>query len=32
VNEALATLKADGTLQAIQQEWLSENVGAPVFQ
>lgn len=35
VNEALAELKSDGTLPAIQQEWLSEktNVGeAPVLE
>jgi polar amino acid transport system substrate-binding protein len=32
VNEALAKLKADGTLQGIQQEWLSENVDAPILQ
>jgi polar amino acid transport system substrate-binding protein len=31
VNEALATLEADGTLQAIQQEWLSQNVDVPVL-
>jgi polar amino acid transport system substrate-binding protein len=35
VNQALEELKADGTLEAIQQEWLSEktNVGeAPVLE
>ena len=32
VNEALAELKADGTLDEIQTEWLSENTSAPVLE
>jgi len=32
VNQALAELKADGTLQAIQQEWLADKADAPVLQ
>ena len=32
VNEALASLKSDGTLQKIQDKWLSQVVGAPVFK
>jgi len=32
VNEALASLKDDGTLEAIQQEWLSEKTSAPVLE
>ena len=32
VNEALATLKADGTLASIEQEWLSDTVDVPVLQ
>jgi polar amino acid transport system substrate-binding protein len=32
VNEALASLKADGTLAQIQQTWLSDKVSAPVLQ
>jgi polar amino acid transport system substrate-binding protein len=32
VNEALATLQDDGTLEEIQQEWLSENTSAPVLE
>jgi len=31
VNEAIAALKADGTLEAITVEWLSNKVNAPVF-
>jgi polar amino acid transport system substrate-binding protein len=31
VNTALATLKSDGTLAAIEQEWLSDKTGAPVI-
>jgi polar amino acid transport system substrate-binding protein len=31
VNQALAELKADGTLQAIQQEWLADKADAPVL-
>src|SRR5688500_3476190 len=32
VNEALATLKEDGTLEEIQQQWLSEKTSAPVLE
>ncbi|QIG45114.1 amino acid ABC transporter substrate-binding protein [Nocardioides anomalus] len=32
VNEALAQLKADGTLDQLQQEWLSNQVDVPVLQ
>ncbi|HSC90627.1 MAG TPA: ABC transporter substrate-binding protein [Gaiellaceae bacterium] len=32
VNEAIATLKDDGTLADIQQQWLSENADAPVLE
>jgi polar amino acid transport system substrate-binding protein len=32
VNGALDELKADGTLQAIQQEWLADKAEAPVLQ
>jgi polar amino acid transport system substrate-binding protein len=32
VNDALASLKDDGTLDAIQQEWLSEKTSAPVLE
>jgi polar amino acid transport system substrate-binding protein len=32
VNEALATLTEDGTLDEIQQQWLSENTSAPVLE
>jgi polar amino acid transport system substrate-binding protein len=32
VNEALATLKADGTLEQIQTEWLSNKTSAPVLE
>jgi polar amino acid transport system substrate-binding protein len=32
VNEALAALKDDGTLDEIQQEWLSERTSAPVLE
>jgi polar amino acid transport system substrate-binding protein len=32
VNQALDELKADGTLQAIQQEWLADKAQAPVLQ
>jgi polar amino acid transport system substrate-binding protein len=31
VNEALATLREDGTLDDIEQEWLSDAVNAPVI-
>jgi polar amino acid transport system substrate-binding protein len=32
VNEALASLKDDGKLDAIQQEWLSDKASAPVLR
>ena len=32
VNEALAELKDDGTLEELQQEWLSEKTSAPVLE
>jgi polar amino acid transport system substrate-binding protein len=32
VNDALASLKADGKLASIQQEWLSNKASAPVLQ
>jgi polar amino acid transport system substrate-binding protein len=32
VNEALATLKDEGTLDEIQQEWLSDKADAPVLE
>jgi len=32
VNEALATLRDDGTLDEIQQEWLSDKASAPVLE
>jgi polar amino acid transport system substrate-binding protein len=32
VNEALAALKSDGTLDQIQKTWLSDKVSAPVLQ
>jgi polar amino acid transport system substrate-binding protein len=32
VNEALATLREDGTLDAIEQEWLSDVVDVPELQ
>jgi polar amino acid transport system substrate-binding protein len=32
VNEALAALKADGTLAAIEAEWLHETTGVPVIK
>lgn len=32
VNEALTTLKDDGTLAQIQQEWLSDKASAPVLE
>ena len=32
VNEALATLKEDGTLEQIQQQWLSDKTSAPVIE
>jgi polar amino acid transport system substrate-binding protein len=32
VNEALAELREDGTLDQIEQEWLSDTVGVPELQ
>ncbi|MGQ0608615.1 MAG: ABC transporter substrate-binding protein [Chloroflexota bacterium] len=32
VNEAIATLTESGELEAITQEWMSENAGAPVLE
>jgi polar amino acid transport system substrate-binding protein len=32
VDDALAKLKSDGTLQKIQREWLSQKVSAPVLE
>ena len=32
VNRALATLKANGTLKQIQQQWLAKATGAPVLK
>jgi polar amino acid transport system substrate-binding protein len=32
VNEALATLTADGTLEQLEQQWLSSEVDVPVLQ
>ncbi len=32
VNQALATLKSDGTLDQIEQQWLSDTVNVPVLQ
>ena len=32
VNEALAAMEADGSLDAIEQEWLSDTVGVPELQ
>lgn len=32
VNEALAVLREDGTLDAIQQEWLADKTDAPVLE
>ncbi len=32
VNQALATMKSDGTLDAIEQKWLSQTVNVPVLQ
>ncbi len=31
VNQAIAALKADGTLESITQEWLADKANAPVF-
>ena len=32
VDEALATLKSDGTLDDLEQQWLSDTVDVPVLQ
>ncbi len=32
VNQALATLKSDGTLAALEKKWLSDTVNVPVLQ
>ena len=32
VNEALTALRDDGTLEEIQQQWLSEKTNAPVLE
>ncbi len=32
VNEALSSLRDDGTLEQIQQQWLAENTSAPVIE
>ena len=32
VNQALATMKSDGTLDQIEQKWLSQTVSVPVLQ
>lgn len=32
VDAALTALKADGTLAAIEAEWLSETTGVPVIK
>jgi polar amino acid transport system substrate-binding protein len=32
VNQALANIKSDGTLDSIEQKWLSQTVDAPVLQ
>ena len=32
VNEALAALTSDGTLDQLQQQWLSDVVDVPVLQ
>jgi polar amino acid transport system substrate-binding protein len=32
VNDALSKLRADGTLQSLQDKWLSKSVGAPVLK
>jgi len=31
VNQAIETLKSDGTIEALEQEWLSESINAPVL-
>ena len=32
VDQALATLKANGTLKQLQQQWLAKATGAPVLK
>jgi polar amino acid transport system substrate-binding protein len=32
VNQALANLKSDGTLAAIEKKWLSQTVNVPVLK
>ena len=32
VNQALATIKGDGTLAALQKKWLSDTVSVPVLK
>ena len=32
VNEALAALREDGTLDSIQQAWLADKTDAPVLE
>jgi polar amino acid transport system substrate-binding protein len=32
VNQAIAAMQSDGSLEAITQEWLSDKANAPVFQ
>jgi polar amino acid transport system substrate-binding protein len=32
VNKALATLRADGTLKQLQQQWLAKATGAPILK
>ena len=32
VNQALADMKSDGTLDSIEQKWLSQTVNVPVLQ
>jgi len=32
VNQALANIKGDGTLDSIEQKWLSQTVSVPVLQ
>jgi polar amino acid transport system substrate-binding protein len=32
VNKALDTLRSDGTLKQLQQQWLAKATGAPVLK
>jgi polar amino acid transport system substrate-binding protein len=32
VNQALATIKGDGTLAAIEKKWLSDTVNVPILK